>query len=179
MPYLVLNASFISGRYGGEEWPPAPMRLLQAIVAGVRGSAHPALTWLESQSAPDILAESDPPLSHIRTFVPNNTAKGTPATPDERTARDRHVRRIDHPISYVWKVQESDASVAAELVRLAASVHTLGTGHDMCNVQGGIVAQSPLASDTGRTWWRPCDLGCCRLRRHRPKLIASVRTVQG
>ena len=31
--YLVLEARFIAGSYGGTEWPPAPFRLLQAMVA--------------------------------------------------------------------------------------------------------------------------------------------------
>ena len=31
---LFMRVSFTTGRYHGEEWPPAPMRLFQALAAG-------------------------------------------------------------------------------------------------------------------------------------------------
>jgi CRISPR-associated protein Csb2 len=36
MACLVLWVGFPLGRYHGAEWPPAPMRLFQALVAGIR-----------------------------------------------------------------------------------------------------------------------------------------------
>ncbi|GAB2876281.1 type I-U CRISPR-associated protein Csb2 [Uliginosibacterium flavum] len=155
MSWLVLKAQFIAERYGGEEWPPAPMRLLQAIVAGVRSIDHPALTWLETQKPPTILAEHEPATAAILTWVPNNTAKGTPATPDERSGRERHNRYIRQPVSYIWQLSAEDVELAREVIRLADSVHTLGTGHDMCRVAGQIEDNAPPQSTGDNQLWQP------------------------
>src|SRR5207247_834017 len=58
--FLVLEANFLAGTYGGAEWPPAPFRLLQAIVAGCRSIDVPGLDWLEQQPPPFILATDEP-----------------------------------------------------------------------------------------------------------------------
>jgi len=66
------------------EWPPSPLRLFQALVAGSAGrwnerktltSAAPALKWLEIQQAPQIVAGGVAG-SHesYRLFVPDNVA---------------------------------------------------------------------------------------------------------
>ena len=65
---LCLAATFLDPRFhgrgdGGEpEWPPSPLRLLQAIVAAnaddignMDGDLDRALTWLELQGPPLIL----------------------------------------------------------------------------------------------------------------------------
>lgn len=153
MTWLVLKAQFIAQRYGGEEWPPAPMRLLQAIVAGLRWVDYPALRWLESLDAPQIIAETDPPVTVTLTWVPNNTQKGTPATPNERTGRDRRFRHIELPVSYYWKIDPTQVGEAQSVIKHADAVHTLGTGHDMCRVTGSI-EETPPQRDGALTAWK-------------------------
>ena len=76
---LLLSVHFHDGRYHGvRDWPPAPARLFQALVAAAaEGHAIPAesrkaLEWLERQGPPTIAA----PTSHMgrgfANFVPNN-----------------------------------------------------------------------------------------------------------
>src|ERR1035437_4150846 len=78
---ICISATFLTGRYHGEEWPPSPARLVQALVAGVKhggpqapGSAEAevALRWLERRPAPVILARPDVKLQGYRLAVPNN-----------------------------------------------------------------------------------------------------------
>ena len=59
---VCISVTFLTGRYHGEEWPPSPARLFQALVAAVmtcgyqefEPSIDPALRWLEEQPAPRI-----------------------------------------------------------------------------------------------------------------------------
>lgn len=79
-PQLCITVRFLSGRYHGEEWPPSPARLLQALVAGAntgcrvldRQSSHAALRWMEHLSPPEIIApEADRGFSY-KSYAPNN-----------------------------------------------------------------------------------------------------------
>src|SRR5215472_6275241 len=102
---VCISASFLTGRYHGEEWPPSPGRLLQALVAGVKTGGYRALwqrveaglRWLENRPAPAILARPIKELTPYRIAVPNNDfdfaasawAAGRPANPaDLRTMKD-------------------------------------------------------------------------------------------
>ena len=62
---LQLTVRFLTDRYHGNDWPPSPARLFQALVAGTKtgaarrefGLPHKgALEWLERLDPPEILA---------------------------------------------------------------------------------------------------------------------------
>jgi CRISPR-associated protein Csb2 len=150
--WLILEARFLTGRYAGQEWPPAPMRLLQAIVAGLRGTDHAALRWLEKQPAPAIVAEREPAQScEVTTYVPNNST----SFEHEKAPRPRRTRVVEQPVRYAWALPDTAAErCAAELIRLAQAVHTLGTGQDMCAVRG-VVEPNPPVSSAELTHWAP------------------------
>ena len=71
------------GEDGSPEWPPAPLRMFQALVASAigrqpdserRARAAESLRWLERQPTPEIVA---PPFTlgePYRLFVPDNVA---------------------------------------------------------------------------------------------------------
>jgi len=68
--HLDIHVTFTAGHFHGFEWPPAPTRLFQALVAGTHRGAHGllhadvrdrALEWLESLPAPAILAIATKP----------------------------------------------------------------------------------------------------------------------
>ena len=78
--YLCISATLLTRRYHGEEWPPAPARLLKALVSGVMTGgyrrywtrAEAALRWLECQPPPVIVAAPAETISKYRLAVPNN-----------------------------------------------------------------------------------------------------------
>src|SRR5579863_6011539 len=77
---LSIGVTFLAGRYHGDEWPPAPARLFQALVGGVMtcgykryaATVEPALRWLEKQKPPMIRACDAADGSVYRIAVPNN-----------------------------------------------------------------------------------------------------------
>jgi CRISPR-associated protein Csb2 len=84
---IALEIELLTGRYvaasfndrGAPEWPPHPARLFSALVATaseheeLQKTARRALTWLERQGAPDILASHAEPRAVVSVFVPENT----------------------------------------------------------------------------------------------------------
>ena len=74
--YFCIAVTFLDPRYHGRgdggvpEWPPSPLRLLQALVAansdeiGIDPDLDRALAWLEQQEPPLIVAPK-PTSSHI------------------------------------------------------------------------------------------------------------------
>ena len=81
--YLHIEVTFLDPRFhgrgdGGEpEWPPSPLRLLQAIMAanadriGTDSDLDRALLWLESQNAPLIIAPPGEEAEPYCLSVPN------------------------------------------------------------------------------------------------------------
>lgn len=150
---VVLEARFLAGTYGGVEWPPSPFRLLQAMVAGLRGVDQPGLVWLEAQSPPTILAEPEPPVVQFRRSVPNNA---NPTKADALTTmRDMAVRRPAHTVSYLYALAGDEGADGLPALQTAAhAVHTLGTGEDMCAVQV-CVLEAPPCTPPGWSLWTP------------------------
>lgn len=151
MKYLSISATFLTGTYHGKEWPPAPARLFQALVAGVmtggyrrlRPDVEPALQWLEQQPAPEIYAVPGQAASSYRLAVMNNDmdviarewAVGRKASlNDIRTIKNVSPRYFDSAlgphIRYVWLVDSSPDCLVA-LQQLAQCLHTFGRGVDM------------------------------------------------
>lgn len=125
---------------GGQEWPPAPARLFQALVAGVaRGgmlseALLPALRWLEALKAPIIAAPSRRSGQSVSLFVPNNDAD---SLTDPRDISSIRTKKIVHPslfeaeaeFWYVWSFH--DGETYADLILAAArELYQLGRGVD-------------------------------------------------
>ena len=79
---LDISVTLLSGTYHGKEWPPAPARLFQAILAGSRyrfrhgddwrPEFDGALLWLEAQAPPVIVAPRPTPGRPYLIFGPDN-----------------------------------------------------------------------------------------------------------
>lgn len=77
---LRITVRFLTGRYHGDEWPPSPARLFQALVAGATAgcrildwpSSRLALEWLERLDAPVIIAPKGERGFSYEVFPPNN-----------------------------------------------------------------------------------------------------------
>ena len=172
---LCISATFLTGRYHGEEWPPSPARLVQALVAGVmtgryrahRGEVAPALLWLERQPAPRILAVPAAETRPYRLAVPNNDmdyiarewSAGREANPAElrtmKLVRPRLVDAAPPHVRYLWEVNGTDPApppLAAASV-LSHCMHTLGWGIDMSFAGAELLSGPP--PEGGYEMWAP------------------------
>jgi CRISPR-associated protein Csb2 len=131
--------TFLTGRYHGEEWPPSPARLYQALVAGVMTCGYrehapvvePALRWLERQAPPKIRACVPEDGGGYRIAVPNNDMDvvawewvcGRPADPSTlKTMKSVSARQLglDSPhVQYEWQVNGAEADSMLEPLRTA------------------------------------------------------------
>ena len=151
---LIFTLRFHEGRYHGldnrkaPEWPPAPARLFQALMAGsAQGATVPqatatALDWLEQLPPPVIAAPHGTPGQAFTNYVPNNDldaelAKGKAPNIDNAVAAIRIGKSIrptlfDHgtPILYCWFFN-GDAKAATALAAAANGLYQLGRGVDM------------------------------------------------
>jgi CRISPR-associated protein Csb2 len=181
--YICISATFLDARYHGRadrgqpEWPPSPLRLLQAIVAAngdrLEGDQdlEDALRWFECRRPPLIIA---PPHEFAEPYclsVPNNamdlvgrawargnyfgTGDSSPAT--HRTMKTvRPVRLIGQPtVHFAWRLkgERSDERASAELIASAAErVAVLGWGIDLVAVRGQIMSTETVEGLAGERW---------------------------
>lgn len=77
---LRISVRFLSGRYHGEDWPPSPAKLMQALVAGANTgcrsldwpTSRAALKWLEQLPPPEIIAPDIVRGFGFKSYAPNN-----------------------------------------------------------------------------------------------------------
>jgi CRISPR-associated protein Csb2 len=77
---LHITVNFLTGRYHGEEWPPSPARLFQALLAGavtgcrklINPGYREAMAWLENLAPPTIVAPDVFNGFTYKVFAPNN-----------------------------------------------------------------------------------------------------------
>jgi CRISPR-associated protein Csb2 len=161
--FLSISIRLLDGRFHGltddgraSEWPPSPMRLYQALLAGaaprwvhtaIRDQERPAFIWLEEQPAPIIIA---PPMKQGMkqlTYVPNNNDPGK----NERTGK--FVQPIilgdDRQIEFRYAMDPGDQKAAHHagiLVQIARHIRCFGWGIDLAIGHGVIGPLSPPAS---------------------------------
>ena len=148
---LLISVRFHDGRYHGErgrgigEWPPAPARLFQALVAGaaigdqLADEDNKALKWLEKLKAPVIAAPTARPIQSLSNFVPNNDLDKYGGDPRKinkiRTSKTIRPHLFDAkvPLLFVWtfKRGEKDEHNARTVCRIAERLYQLGRGVDM------------------------------------------------
>lgn len=193
--YLRVSVTFLDQRFhgrrdGGEpEWPPSPLRLMQAIVAanardiGANGELNNALTWLEGQDPPLVVAPCGEEATPYHLSVPNNAMdivgrawlKGkyfgsddaNPAT--HRTMKTfRPVRMLDGgTVHYLWKLGGSppDAVAPVEpLIKAARRIVTLGWGIDLVVGDADCISSEELGSLSGERWLPTTSMNVAALR---------------
>ncbi|MBC6439778.1 MAG: type I-U CRISPR-associated protein Cas5/Cas6 [Rhodospirillales bacterium] len=154
---LLLSVRFHDGRYHGVsdgvgDWPPAPARLFQALLAGgarggvVAEEATAALRWLEGLAPPSIAAPPGRTGVGHTTYVPNNDldaalrekkhggnlAAAVASIRVGKTIRPQ-IFKADMPFLYMWTVDddpENDVH-ASYVCAMAEDVFQLGRGVDM------------------------------------------------
>ena len=167
---LLISIRFHDGRYhGAGDWPPAPARLFQALVAGAaRGikladKDAAALEWLERLDAPVIAT----PVARIgqscKTYVPNNDLDAVSGElkriGEIRTAKNilPHIFDSEIPLLFVWtfKGGEDDDSNARTICQLAEQLYQLGRGVDMAWAWAEVMDASEVETPA-RSSWRSC-----------------------
>jgi CRISPR-associated protein Csb2 len=154
-----ISVTFLAGFYHGEEWPPSPARLYQAMVAAVmtcgyrifEPAVEPALLWIERQPAPRIRCCGAEQTSSYRIAVPNNDMDVVAWEWKQGRHKDVAVLKTMKQITpwrlpesgphvqYIWPQSEAaGAPPVPALTQASHLLHTLGWGVDMaCADIGG------------------------------------------
>ncbi|GAB4246169.1 type I-G CRISPR-associated protein Csb2 [Deferrisoma sp.] len=158
------------GDDGEPEWPPSPMRLFQALLAGARTgcrgarweeSRAAAFRWLERQGPPLIVAPEARQATEYTFFVPNNDSDAVFERQERLTSKVAHPHRLieGNTIYYVWRID--NASHAEAICREARHIVALGWGIDQAIGDGWILSGDEVARLPGQRWrpWRAAGSG--------------------
>lgn len=158
---LLISVRFHDGRYhGAGDWPPAPARLFQALVAaaappGLDDVKAEALRWLEKLDAPTIAAPAAHSGQNVNLYVPNNDldAKGGDIRriAEIRSATKRirpHLFDATVPLLYIWRF-DGDESQADCICDIANGLYQLGRGVDMAWAVGELVDETKVEEQLG------------------------------
>jgi CRISPR-associated protein Csb2 len=161
MSALVLRVRLHDGRYHGDrDWPPAPARLFQALVAatGLSGplmqQEREALEWLEEQGAPTIGAPPDSRAQRgVLFYTPNNDSDRIGGDPlrmaEVRTATKifrPHFFDPEVPFVYAWSLGQApgEKECARTICTMAERLYQLGRGIDMAWAWGEVLDDGAL-----------------------------------
>ncbi len=163
---LLLSIRFHDGRYhGADDWPPAPARLFQALVAGAAKGAtladedEAALEWLEKlDEAPVIAAPATRKGCSFINYVPNNdldAVGGDPRRIDKiRTTKNvrPHIFDAKIPLLFIWTFNGGPFSEAhaRTVCTMADRLYQLGRGIDMAWAWAEIFDESEIGDCLAR-----------------------------
>jgi len=161
--HLCISVTFLAPLFHGHgdqepEWPPSPMRLAQALVAGARrGKA-----WGRARAdAFEFLAR--PPLivgprARVTTrcayFVPNNDSDMVFDRQDRLTSKVARPHRIigGDTVHYVWPIDPPDEDRARLLCEEANYLLALGWGIDQGVGRGRVLSAAEMDELPGHRW---------------------------
>ena len=158
---LLVTVRLHEGRYHGLDeqqrcqWPPAPARLFQALMAGAAASPEEdgpwtaALDWLETLDPPAIAAPRAKKGVRYQTYVPNNdvdAALPKEESYEEAVKKTLLAKRIqpmlfnpDCPIVYRWDIEAEDQEQAETVCKIAHELYQLGRTVDMAYANAAVV----------------------------------------
>ncbi len=171
--HLCISVTLLDPLFHGQaddrpEWPPSPLRLFQALLAGARVGAHnrlwstakaEAFRWLEQRDPPVILAPDARPAAAYTLFVPNNDGDRKSDRQDRLTPKLVRPSRLtmagdSSTLHYVWPIppQEWPAARAHADLLCAEARHllALGWGIDQAVGNGRVLAGEDAARLPGR-----------------------------
>lgn len=175
---LCISVTFLDPQYHGRgdgglpEWPPSPMRLFQAMVAGngpTLGSGDDidsALRWLETQPPPTVLAPPFQQGTPCPLYVPNNAldvvakswvrGNNDASIAEHRTlkiVRPTHLRGGD-TVHYLWPRTSSDTAPppVGPLGQAVERMVALGWGIDLVVAQCRVLSSVDSAGNGMERW---------------------------
>lgn len=205
--HLCISVAFLDGVFhgacdGGEpEWPPSPMRVFQALLAGAHtGCRHnewsdakaDAFRWLEQLEPPTVVAPDASSGSDYGISVPNNDsdvpggywAKREDAPDNKQLSNLRTIKAVrplwlrGDTVHYVWRLTEGEGSTgqAEILCHEARHVLALGWGIDQVIGNGRILNDAEAGALPGKRWrpWNAFRPGERALRVPRPGSLADL-----
>ena len=172
MNNLCISVRWLDDRYHGQnvdgepEWPPSPLRLFQAMLAGLFRQIGDvdvllsALRWIEENlhKPPRIIAPRSQPGRTFTRFVPNNDSDRKFDRQGRLTAKPvRPTLLLDSPtIHYVWRLDEpladSDRVPFELLAKIACNIVALGWGVDMAVGSAAIISDEHADTLPGERW---------------------------
>ncbi|TCO79635.1 CRISPR-associated protein Csb2 [Plasticicumulans lactativorans] len=174
MPLFLLSVRWLndapgSAVYHGNDWPPSPLRLFQALIAGVartpaRAPLWAALRHLETLPPPEIHAPRARTCAPVRSAVPNNdgdhiveaavggeTSKSRALVAKLKTLRERAGWAIDGPVHFLWIATAETVTHLAALQTLARGLVCLGQGPDLAWATCALLDERPALGGVQHT----------------------------
>lgn len=181
---------------GNPEWPPSPLRVMQALVAASAGRwnersmlrhAAEAIHWLESLAPPRIIAAQAIPSDRpYRLYVPDNVtdkvaaswSKGREASiADYRTEKDvLPVSLEGDAVHYLYPLTDSSTAWRDSiniLTTAARAITHLGWGIDMAAGDVSVINDEQAARLAGQRW-HPSPIGGTPLRAPKPGTLDDL-----
>ena len=198
--HLCISVTLLDGLFHGKrdageaEWPPSPLRLFQALLAGARTGCRTrewsdakadAFRWLERRQPPEIVAPLGRPAPSYSLYVPNNNSDKTFNRQDRLTTKVARPHRTagGRTCHYLWKMDDDMAehSPAAEALRREARrILALGWGIDQAVGDGLLLTPAEAAALPGLRWtpWESAGpSGAVPLRIPRPGTLDDLERV--
>jgi len=170
--HLCISVTFLDQLFHGQgdeepEWPPSPMRLAQALMAGARTGCR-GKAWDDARARalgllggrpPLIVGPAAQPAIRCTYFVPNNNSDTAFDRQDRLTGKVAHPHRLvgGETVHYVWPIEpRKDADGARLLCDEAKHLLALGWGIDQVVGYGRVLSEAEVAALPGRRWraWR-------------------------
>lgn len=174
---LLISVHLLDPRYHGSgDWPPAPFRLFQALVAGAlhgmpadhADTVAPAFAWLESLPPPVIAVPPARTGQDVLSWVPTNDRDASDQTREslakQRTGKHSRPRILERhaPLLYLWRLPADAPAPPADLPAIAERLYQLGRGIDMACARAEVLpldaAEARLEAHGG-TVHRPAEGG--------------------
>ena len=182
--FLCISVRFLTPFFHGKgdgdrpEWPPSPMRLFQAILAGSRAGwrklrwsmddqsdLRGAFLWLERQGPPDIIAPEARGASAYTLFVPNNDGDKVFDRQDRLTSKVACPHRLTiqddladgkQALHFLWPIPEKEWTTASHYAQLLSresqNLMALGWGIDQVVGNGRIITSDEASQLLGERW---------------------------
>ncbi len=167
--HLCISVTFLDPLFHGRvdggrlaEWPPSPLRLFQALLAGARAGCRDqswsdvkarAFEWLERRDPPEIVAPKCRAARSYTLYVPNNDGDKVHDRQDRLTSKVARPHRLlkGDTVHYLWSIGDYEWSQAetraAVDVLCQESRHLLsvGWGIDMAVGNARVLSATHLA----------------------------------
>jgi len=173
MHYLCISMTFLDPLFHGKadgdepEWPPSPLRVFQALLAGANAGCRQrewsdakaeAFRWLEQCEPPEIITPGVRRARGYTLFVPNNDSDKRFARHERLSSKEASPHRMigGQTIYYLWTIRGDEWPSSRPHVRVlcqeARHLLALGWGIDTVVGDGRILTPEEALALPGERW---------------------------